>query len=127
MAGVDDFILSITDFGKGLDRDVSQLQKKIFIELIPRVVFRTPVDTGLARGNWIISLDAPVDIIVEPDPNGQLTVDNALAMLENIRPFQNIFFQNNVPYIEFLELGSSSQAPGGMVALSIEEVLNLFP
>jgi hypothetical protein len=54
---------------------------------------KTPVDTGRARDGWKMEIDG-----------------------EEYRVF------NEVPYIGFLEAGSSKQAPQGMVALTLSEL-----
>lgn len=101
-----------------------RFQKRIALEAMKRVVARTPVDTGRARGGWQMARGqgneadiGSVDII------GSATVGTALSILNRITiPFGLITVFNNVEYITFLEEGSSVQAPLGMVAITLIEL-----
>lgn len=73
---------------------------------------------GRARGNWQCSLDAPiVNEIDRIDPEGTA----ATADVERtVQAGKVIYLSNNVPYIRRLEYERhSSQAPNGMVRISI--------
>jgi len=63
-----------------------------------RIAQRTPVDTGRARGGW---------------------------QMEHTRPSSNVgrvTISNQVPYIIYLEYGSSQKAPQGMVRITMQEI-----
>ncbi len=66
-------------------------------ELLQRVKDKTPVDTGAAREAWTLELSGA-------------GFDRTAKV------------SNPLPYVAELEHGSSSQAPLGMVAVSIEEM-----
>lgn len=103
--------------------DTVQLARRIGLELISRIVKRTPVDTGRARANWQLQFNEVNDAeVFEQDP-----VSAALSKLSNVGGLGTIYIFNNVPYIEALERGHSKQAPNGMVALSVAEVEAAFP
>lgn len=94
------------------------------------VILMTPVDEGRARGNWYASLSSyPTTTNQRTDPNFQqieFITDNAAGSV--------FFLTNNLPYIGKLEFGGypnpsegsktvngfSTQAPSGMVRVSIE-------
>ncbi len=116
-------------------------QKKIALEVLSRVVRRTPVDTGRARGNWntaIGQVDNTVrevqsaggsEAIAAPGSEGEAgrdAIDRGLAKLAELRPFQTVWISNNVSYIEFLDKGSSQQAPEGILAGALAEVRGIF-
>lgn len=84
------------------------------LSMFGRVVTRTPVDTGRARGNWQSSINRPLETI-DPSTEGYATTV-AQAQLGD-----SIFFINNLPYIKKLEDGSSDQAPAGMVKVTVAE------
>jgi len=90
------------------------------LELFNGVIRATPVDTGRARGNWQTSVGAPV--------NGEIAREGdaaALAEVEAKTPQgagQITYLSNNLPYIEELENGSSTQAPEGMVRKNMDRV-----
>lgn len=103
------------------------LQKRIALDLLRRIIFRTPVDTGRARGNWQVTL-GPADekSLVTTDPGGAGTLARGAATIAGAQPFGLITVYNNVNYINRLEGGHSQQAPSGMVRLSLTEVEGQF-
>ena len=58
---------------------------------------------------------------------GQEVITEAVGVLRSLPPFEMVWISNNVDYIEFLEHGSSQQAPEGMLAVTIEELRMIFP
>ena len=139
---------NIKEFNKNLKAFANTLvpqqvvvaQKKIALELFTRIIVKTPVDTGRARGNWQITIGAPATGVIEtkgsskgpfssPPPIGPGAGQGALTKgskkVESVKGFVTIYITNNVDYIVYLEQGGdvgSDQAPNGMVAVSIEEV-----
>lgn len=100
----------------------------------------TPVDTGTALSNWIVTLDAPalalqftayvpspkgrmkggvwvhaVDPVATAQANAPQTLQAGLAVIATKLPGQSIFITNSLDYIATLDAGSSSQAPAGFV------------
>lgn len=96
--------------------------QKIAGEVFRRVILRTPVDTGRARGNWQVTIGAPSDLTLDGTDGGRSAV---LRAIETVRGWRlgsaAIYLTNNLPYIERLENGWSKQAPTGMVALTVAE------
>lgn len=116
----------IAELGKAED-EVPELslrfQKRLALEALQRVVNRTPVDTGRARGGWQVARTAGDNDPGTEDPAGASTVAAGLSIIDRISiAFQEIHIFNNVNYIVFLEEGSSQQAPNGMVATTIREL-----
>lgn len=115
--------------------DVNTVYRKIAFDLHRKIVMRTPIDTGRAAASWGMAEGEPKDY-VQPegayaDPLG------ASFRLVSVEPGSHmpvIWIFNNLPYIETLEYGGypgdgpktvggfSSQAPAGMVRISIAEV-----
>lgn len=85
-------------------------------------VLRTPVDTGRARANWVVSYGNPVFRISKAkDRSG----DKAIAQGRNVIGSWNlklgtIYITNSLPYIVPLDTGLSDQAPNGMTRFAIE-------
>ncbi len=127
--------LSLKDFNKAVSaavigfeqKDIVTFQKKISIDVLTGVTLATPVNLGRARGNWILSVgsfsNTPVDI---NDVTGKSTISTGLGNLSKLRPFQVVFITNNVEYILVLEGGSSSQAPEGMVSMTLNSIRNVI-
>lgn len=107
----------------------------IFLTEIARAVDeelirRTPVDTGKARSNWIMSINAPVSDVIEPYAPGVklgisetsnliAALNQAAAVLHGHHDSDPIYISNNVDYIGLLNQGSSKQAPALFVEVSI--------
>ena len=96
----------------------------VALDILRGLVLKTPVDTGRARGNWSVAVAAP-DVAEYPqDPAGSATIARGSAVISgyDISTFKPLWFSNNLPYIERLEGGYSTQAPQGMAALTIAEI-----
>lgn len=97
--------------------------KKVAMELLSRVVMKSPVDTGRFRGNWTVSLNAPdISVTDGVDPSGGATIARGSSVITGMREPQVVYVSNNLPYAQRLEEGSSKQAPAGMVAVTLAEL-----
>jgi hypothetical protein len=112
--------------GAGVEGETERLMRKGALVLDSALVLSTPVDTGRARANWIVSLGKPSESIPQPQVTKeneisegeatQLSLSQASSEVARFRlPMRSIFAQNNVEYIGPLDAGSSAQAPRGMV------------
>lgn len=131
------FNAEVKKFAKDLTEvELVLFHKKVSFEAFSRIVQKTPVDTGRARGNWQLTIGAPAEDVLENFPDAfnvlgsaedEAGIERALSQLSDLKPFQVVFISNNVAYIIFLEEGTSKQAPQGMVAETFEELLQIFP
>lgn len=83
---------------------------------------------GRFRGNWQVSFDYPAtDETGRIDKTGNLTkaAGNFTLSLFKVG-MSSIYFCNNVPYAYPLEMGHSTQAPGGMVRITAAEFQRFF-
>lgn len=83
---------------------------------------------GRFRGNWQVSFDVPTtDETGRIDKTGDLTkaAGNYTLSLFKVG-MKSIYFCNNVPYAYPLEMGHSTQAPGGMVRITAAEFQRFF-
>lgn len=96
----------------------------LLLEGVRRLVLRTPVDSGRARGAWQVTAGAPATSspLGALDKNGAATIGKASGTVASLPPGQAGYVVNNVVYIGELEKGHSGQAPNGMVAVTIEEL-----
>lgn len=119
--------------GKESDRVVRLLRVATEKEVIKLVVdvhadlaTETPVDTGWAASNWIISMGSFSNEPVGSPEN----VSNvaSLAGLAGVLTWSIkkgiIYITNNVPYIQRLNEGSSRKAPAGYVDMIIQRRVN---
>ncbi len=124
------FQREVNSFAKKLvPEQLVALQTKITLEALRRIVLKTPVDTGRARGNWQTSVGSPAEGEVSTvDTTGFATIAAGEQRLTSLGPFQVTYVTNNVPYIQRLEDGHSPQSPPGhMIQGSIHEIETLFP
>lgn len=115
-----------------IPREMERVVRKVAIAVDQVVVLETPVDTGRARANWVVSVGAPRDALVEPDEVGEpgtevRGITNARKAIREAQPAiagfrigdSAVFVTNNLPYIAALDAGSSAQAPEGMVRAAV--------
>lgn len=118
------FKADLAKLSKILDADIAKLLQFLAFDLWNKITQRNPVDTGYSRSQWHINLGSP-DTSVGTKPGRGTTIDlplSDLARLSGVTKDSIIFVTNSVDYIQYLEEGSSQQAPSGMIRVSIAEV-----
>ena len=109
-----------------------QLMRKITLDIVANLQETTPVDTGWARANWIPHIGAELDEDlrgISPDDarisGDQGRQQSGIAQVATNYTLTDgaIFITNNVPYIERLNDGSSTQAPAGFVQAAIDKAV----
>jgi len=123
--------------------DIALTSRKVALELFSKVIMKTPVGNptlwqspppkgyvgGRARGNWQANI-GPACSAVETktiDATGITAVNDVLGVLGSWAPMDGvantIWLGNALPYIIRLEYDAwSSQAPAGMVRVSLSEI-----
>lgn len=106
-------------------RNLDRLLRKTALVVDQTVVMETPVDTGRARSNWLVSVDFPITEEIDaylPGENGSTESQNTAEALRQGREAvreavatSTIHITNNLPYIARLNDGWSWQAPAGYV------------
>ena len=107
------------------------------LDLSRRIVLRTPVGNpslwasappagytgGQAKGNWQASIGSPETGTTSTiDKSGSATLASINGKTQNA-PGNVWYLTNNLPYVSTaLEYGSSTQAPTGMVRISLREL-----
>ncbi len=103
-----------------------------------RIIERTPVGNpslwksdappgyvgGTARANWIPSIGTPDQ--TEVNSTDQNRGSNQVLSIQNQIPGNIYYLTNNVPYIERLEYGWSTQAPNGMMRRTLREARSIL-
>lgn len=115
-------------------------QKRVAFEVFRRVILKSPVGNpslwanpgaappgyvgGRFRANWQIDTRLNDDSTEDVDPGGGATIAAGLSNIETqrIQPYGTIWIFNNVPYARRLEEGWSSQAPSGVVGVTLTEI-----
>jgi len=117
------FALNIANFVDKAKAAPTHVVRKVGLDLASRVVMRSPVDTGRFRANWNVAFGR-VDTLTTPstDQSGGKTIERVRVQLNGWVPGQEIYLTNSLPYAIPLEYGhSKSQAPQGMVRLTVAE------
>lgn len=134
---MDGLLANISMFGNQTAEDVAST-------ILNDLTQVTPVDTGEAVSNWLVTLDSPaLALVLAPyapskkgrvksgvwvhavDPqitfqaNAPVAFQAGLAVIKTKQPGQSIFITNSSPHIGLLDAGSSSQAPAGFVDRAI--------
>lgn len=113
------FTSDVEAFAKAIDVNMQTVMRSIALRLWTKITQRTPVDTGRARSNWALAEGGPSSL---PPP---LPGDSHTTVTPNVQFISGkgaIFITNNLGYVQYLEQGSSKQAPVGMVAISVAEL-----
>ena len=97
--------------------------RNVMLNLLGRIIPRNPVDTGRSRAGWYPYRDhagLPVadqgEAVAVGRSEGSFTED-----LNGSNQYIEVV--NGVPYIRRLEYGYSTQAPAGMVRVSLREMM----
>jgi len=133
------FALDLRRFAAKYEKQAELVVSKICTDLSRNIIMKTPVDTGRLRGNWQASANQVITTSVQTiDRSGAATIGAVIP--QAIRAVGGVFYlQNNLPYAAVAEFGLwgkppgsangpkttdgySTQAPAGMVRLSINEI-----
>ena len=119
-------------FAGVVEEELAKRRTLIALDTHKNIVLRTPVDTGHARRNWVISYNTEPSGTVGKaggdslsDAEASTVANTAISkgyqdLLPGAKePFTKVIISNNLPYIGKLENGSSKQAPQGMVAVTV--------
>lgn len=115
----------------GLSRTVGDVVRDIALDVHARLQDATPVDTGWARSNWIPQIGTPFEGTAgtrEDAEQGRIDSGSATAGRAEVSRYRleqgDIHVSNEVPYIEKLNAGSSSQAPAAFVQAAAQRAVD---
>ena len=95
--------------------------RKASLDLLTRIVDKTPVKTGRARGNWQVDINTTNSN--ETSGPGRDSIGQGASKIKQFKDYGVLYIFNNVPYILELEKGKSPQSPPrNMIRGSILEV-----
>lgn len=108
-----------------INKAVESVSIDITLDATSGLIEDTPIDTGWARANWVPSVGRPVtspigfpgDVETSPQQSGRSKIAN-YSLSDGA-----LFISNNVPYIETLNGGSSSQASAGFVEENLDRAV----
>lgn len=104
--------------------------RKVALAIDQAVVMATPVDTGAARSNWLVSMGSSrTDTISPYDPglagstasaNVSQALEQGRLVIEGYTSGKVIYISNNLPYIQRLNDGWSKQAQAGYILKAVQ-------
>lgn len=130
------FALDLQKFANNTNKKVDDVIAKIVLDVGTSIVLKSPVGDGdlwasppppgyvggRFRGNWqfgVGGIDTSVDGAI--DPTGANSIGRIAAGIPEKTAGKVFYITNTLPYAQRLENGWSTQAPAGMVGLTIAE------
>ena len=119
---------------KSLEGAIDKVMRKLTMDVVANLVtsadtgYGTPVDTGWARANWVPNIGSSITSTTGT-PKGVSSSGQQAGVAKIATSYKYsqgpIFISNNVPYIVFLNEGSSAQAPRGFIQNAISKAVNV--
>lgn len=113
---------SAAQIGKEIRAELSRVIRDSMLLAADNVTNATPVDTTHASTNWILSVGRPfMGIDGTREQPSSAAQEAGIARIETYDVGRDgpIYLRNNVLYVQFLDRGSSQQAPPGFVAAAL--------
>jgi hypothetical protein len=131
--------LDIKQFQAGLDffaqeevpKEFKRRQIEIMIYAYKLVQDRTPVykgpdfPGGHAASNWRLSTIVKDDVLgTRSAPTRNIPTETIRQYLTPMKVGETLWLYNNVPYMVYLDAGTSMQAPAYFIEICIEDTIN---
>jgi len=131
MSSLEQFAGRMKRRANNVPRESNRVKRTAALAIDQALVLGTPVDTGTARSNWVVSLDGSYENIreayspleggdISETENAQAAIAQGQAVIAQAKSEQEIHLTNNLPYIVPLNEGHSAQVPAAFV----EEAVN---
>jgi hypothetical protein len=128
---LDRFSKRMAKLADNIDENSTKLQKRVALAVHQTIVLATPVDEGTARSNWQVGINGPVSgtreayfpgkgLGISEGANADAAIREAQAVVLSVQNASSIYITNNLPYIERLNAGSSSQAPASFIEKAVQ-------
>lgn len=127
------FALDLKAFAEKFEANAELVTRKVILDVGKRLVEKSPVGDGdlwaspppegyvggRFRANWQYAFNVvPTEALPDIDPTGQVSINRVAAASGEAGTH---YLVNNLPYASRLEEGWSTQAPQGIVALTVIE------
>lgn len=122
--------MNAAQIGRAIREDISNTLKQVMLLAADNVANSTPVDTGHATTNWILSTGTPYNGIAGSREAVSFAEREAgIAALQDYDVVRDgpIYLRNNVLYIQYLDKGSSQQADPGFVGAALQSATRRAP
>jgi len=109
------FALDLNRFAKKAGVNAEKVVRKTVLDITYSLVDMSPVDTGRFKNNWQVATGS-----INRDTNSK--TDSKMRAESSMLGFnigETVYISNSLPYAQRLEDGHSSQAPSGMVKVTL--------
>lgn len=114
-----DFLDTINEWIENVETNIEDVLQTVTFMIGKELVVISPVDTGLFRGNWQMTIGGvSTHSLIRYDTTGAQSISDMQRTVRTFTPGQVAYIQNNLTYGYDLEYGSSMQAPNGMVRIT---------
>lgn len=121
MARQNSFALDVRAFVLKAQEAQDQVFREVVLEIARSIILMSPVDTGRFRGNWQTEVNRiPAGQLDVFDKEGGPTIAKVVNGTVALKVGDVAYIANNLPYAIELEYGHSTQAPAGMVRITVE-------
>lgn len=104
------FAERVKAWGTKAEKRIDATHRGAALEVLTRVVMKTPVKDGQARGSWQTTVDGPLSAAVTRlDISGAEAIAAGATIIQAVGSGQTIFVTSALPYIVRLEQGHSQQ------------------
>lgn len=141
MATLLQFSRNIRKHGSRIENNSVTLVKRVAKRTLTSLVEGTPVDKGVARSNWRVSLGNPTRSIIPAyapgrklgigeRQNARAVIQAGFATINQLRVGAKrgtgqagsaVFITNSIPYLDRLRNGYSGQQPNDWVQVALQE------
>lgn len=144
---------SMDEFRRAFNRAVtslpvealSRVQRSAMLAAFQAISVRSPVATGMFRGNNLVSSNSiPSQPVATPDTSGTVSMAAAKTQIEKLPVFGIAYISNPLPYAPTIEFGLfprprgaanglvtadgfSKQAPRGVYRVSLQDTISALP
>lgn len=120
------FIDVINGWVEETEFTINEALQTIVMKIGESVVHLSPVDTGLFKGNWQLTIDGTTNSsLLREDKDGFVTLADMANAVNSFSSGQIAYIQNHILYGDDLEYGYSRQAPDGMVRITEARFLRI--
>ena len=101
--------------------------REVAAEMGEMVVRGTPLDTGLLRGNWRLSVGSPnSEEYGAGDLEGRASIERIKNALQDVKLGKVVFLTNPIFYGQFVEFGTINQEAQMFVAMTVAQFPQIF-
>ena len=126
----DSFAKKLRKFAKDIPKKNNEIKKAVLLEGATLVVADTPILSGQAQNNYFFA-NTPDKVSVTYGPfngarGGTMSLARAQKAAQALKPGQDVYMTNNLPYIGWLNDGYSTQAPARFIQTAIARAIRVI-